>query len=412
VMHDAAHGTHYLAEYSTAVMNGGDPVDSFATTVGPPSAIEHKLSVYVRHVSFRALAVSLADHLSSKQYPVRSLSPAEADAVRGDFLVATGHDSEASKLIHKALQADPKLGLADALMSSVRLHRGDRAGAADWARKAIRLAPQDHHGYLADALACEGGLMSPNAAVDVEQDLTRVTELRPGLTMGEVLLSQLELDRKEKPEEALRLAADAAQNAPEDSYTLENFEMILLSQNRQADAVRIELRMLHETHTPAEEASVRNNLGWLLLRHHVALSRAEFEIRRASRLEPKSADIEDSLAYVLKEEGNLTAAQAEFKLALAANPKLVSSLEGLGDVLRAQHDWDGAVSQYRAALAVDPGDARAHYGLALALQRKDDSEQAQQELQAARKLDPFNAEYQRQTANNPASAGESKTRFP
>ncbi|MGH9449263.1 MAG: tetratricopeptide repeat protein [Terriglobia bacterium] len=394
LLRDLQQRTNHVNEYADDVAAGGDPVGSFAKIFGPPPEVERALISYVQRVTFPAAKFSLPEDLSSKTFAVRALSAPEADAVKAEFLLSRGNNQEASRLLQKALRADSGSGKASGLMGELLLHQGDRRGAADWAAKAIKLDPQGYRGYFIEALARGGGAADAQNATTVEQDLERAIGLRPGLSVAEMALSRLYVDRGEKPARALALALDAADRDPESSACLTNLEVVLLQQDRQADAVPVELRMLDLAHGAEEQAALRNDLGWELLQERVAPSRADFEIRKAAELAPHSADVIDSLGHLLESEGDLAGAAAAYRRALAVNPKTLSSLEGLGDVLAAQHDSDGAASEYRAAISVNANDARAHYKLSQALRAEGKSAAAAQELKTAQGLDPFNSAYQ------------------
>lgn len=393
MLQDAMHHTHRVGDYAQQVEEGGDPVGTFVKIFGPLKSSNEKFSTYVGNLAFFGLKYPIAVKLSSKTYIVRRLSWAEADADQAEFLLADRDRSEAEDLIHKALQENPQSGRANALMSLLLGEKGRYGEATPWATKAIQLDPNDYHGYFYRAMGMNTGHMNAATSAQVERDLEKTLELRPGLVYAEVLLSGLYMEQKDKVDQALTLASDAALNDPENDGVLTNLEMILLKQGRQADAVRVELQMLRRAHTPKEKAMVRNNIGWTLLRQNVAISRADHEIRVAAELDPNDAAILDSLGYLLMKEGDLPHAEEAFQHALQVRPKLVSSLKGLGDVLRRRHDLDGAIAEYRQALAVSPNDADAHYDLSVALKEKGDNADAAAELKAAQKLEPTNSTY-------------------
>lgn len=390
---DAARGTQHLDQYAAQVANGGDPIAVFIQIFGPLQRVDKALSQYVRHFAFPVLKFQSSEQLSAKAFTVRTLSPAEADADQAEFLLVNGRDGEAGVLIQDALEEDPNFGMADALKSALLLRQGDRKAAAELAEQAIKLDPNGYLGYFNLALAMDGGDPDNASAEAIEGNFERAIALRPSLVAAEVALSNLYSERSEKPERALALAIDAARWEPENTGVLTNLEVLLLKQQHQADAVRIELRMLGLAHNAKEKAMVRNNIGWAVLQENVAPTRADFEIRKAVQLDPESAEAIDSLGYLLKKEGNFSAAADAFRHALSLQPKLASSLDGLGDVLRAEHDWKGAENEYRAAIHVNAWDARAHYGLSLALHGEGNAADAAKEAAAAKSIDPFDSAY-------------------
>lgn len=391
---DASHGTHHLKDYERQVSQGADPVKTFITIFGPTKKLYNKLGIYVNHLAFPVFRLPVTEQTSSKDYSVRPLSWAEVDADKAELLLADGNRQDAEVLVRKSLKENPHLGLANALMSLLVLQNGSRAKAAAWAKKAIQFDPTDYHGYYFAALAMQGAPLNPASTALLEQDLEQAVKLQPGLAEPEEMLSDIYLTEKGKLDQALALALEAARNEPEENPYLINLEMVLLKQGRQAEAVTIEMQMLHRARTPKQEAMVRNDIGWALLQQNIAMSRANTEIHIAVQLDPKNADIQDSLGHLLKKEGHLTEARDAYQRALSIQPKLFSSLEGLGDVLLSQHNLNGAVTEYRKALAIAPNSAQAHYNLSRALKAEGDSAQATSELKAGRTLDPFDPKYQ------------------
>lgn len=393
MLQDVTHHTQHVGEYIAQVAGGVDPVAAFTSAFGPPEKVGKALDREVHEFELPMIKVGVADKASSNAFTVRPLTLAEADSDQANFLVATGHDNAANKLIARALKANPNFGEASALKSAVLLSQGNESAAAEWAAKAIKLDPGGYLGYLNRALAMDGDHLDTSDASTVEQDFARAIALRPGLVIAEQSLSSVYLARDEKPDRALALAIDAARSAPENTGVLIDLEAALLRQGRQADAVRVELQMLDLAGDEKSKAMVRNDLGWALLELNIAPQRASFEIQTAAHLEPGNADIQDSLGHLLEKQHQLAAAASAFRRALAIEPKLASSLDGLGDVLRDEHDWQGAATEYSAEILLNPQDARAHYGLSMTLQAEGDAANAAKEMAAAKTDDPFNSSY-------------------
>jgi tetratricopeptide (TPR) repeat protein len=399
MVQDASHNTHRVSDYEQQVAGGGDPVATFTKIFGPTKHFDVLLDRYLQQFSFSVLRFPVTEKLSSKQYSVRPLSRAEVDSDQAEFLLARGHSAEAEKLLQKALVENPRSSQANALQGFWLLQKGNVSQAAGQANKAIQLDPNDYRGYFYAALAMQNDHLSAARAAQVEKNLKSAIALKPGLAVAESMLAELYLAQGEKLDQALAWAAAAVRAEPENNNFLTSLEILLLKQDREADAVAVEMRMLDRAHTPKEKAEVRNDIGWNLLQQNVDIVRADFEIKKANQLDPKDANIIDSLGHLLEKEDNLPQAEAAYRHALALEPKLVSSLEGLGDTLRKEHHLDQAIAEYQKTLAIVPNSARAHYSLALAYQAKGDATDAASELKAARNLNPYDSKYQQPAAH-------------
>ncbi len=391
---DARHGTHLLPKYAQEVAQGGDPLETFVKIFGSTKHMDNILTPYISRITFTALRYPITEKLSSKSYAVRSLSVVEADSDQAEFLLAENERMSAAKLLGKALKEDPQSAQANALMSFLQLREGEISKAADLAKKAIQLDPEDYRGYFYAALAIQCDHLSTDHTSEVERDLMRTLALKPDLPVANDLLAELEMKQPGKLNQALAWATRAVQAEPENNDYLVDLEMVLLRQDHLAEAVAVEMRMLGRAGTPKKQAVVRNEIGWQLLQQNFAIHRADFEIKKANQLDPKNADIIDSLGHLLEKEGDLPHAAEAYQHALAIQPKEVSSLRGLGDVLRKEHHLGQAIAQYHKALVVNPKNALVHYDLSLALKEKGDAAGAATELKTAHGLDPFNTMYQ------------------
>ena len=94
--------------------------------------------------------------------------------------------------------------------------------------------------------------------------------------------------------------------------------------------------------------------------------KAEAELERVLRLEPRNASALVWLGDALLDQGRPEAAQPLFERALASDPRSIAALVGLGRAALAQSDYPRASDHLERALALAPREGAIHYQLALA----------------------------------------------
>jgi tetratricopeptide (TPR) repeat protein len=98
--------------------------------------------------------------------------------------------------------------------------------------------------------------------------------------------------------------------------------------------------------------------------------------------------IEDGLAAVLLDCGQLDAARIRLDEALRVYPDYPDALCNLGLLLVRQGKTEEGIARYQAALRLEPTKSKWHFNLALALAQKGDLDAATSELDAALRLEP------------------------
>ncbi|HJV89097.1 MAG TPA: tetratricopeptide repeat protein [Holophagaceae bacterium] len=138
-----------------------------------------------------------------------------------------------------------------------------------------------------------------------------------------------------------------------------------LSQARAVDLLLLQANALDNLRRPKESmqvlreaqklepgnATLQNNLGYLLLEQGGDLSEAAQLIEAASASQPKNASITDSLGWVQFKQGKVTEAEATLRRAANLNPYSPEVRKHLGEVLLSQGKIREAAEQWERALA-------------------------------------------------------------
>ncbi|MBI5423854.1 MAG: tetratricopeptide repeat protein [Opitutae bacterium] len=163
-----------------------------------------------------------------------------------------------------------------------------------------------------------------------------------------------------------------------------NLGLLLLDAGR-ADEALTQLR--EATRLKPRHAEVANNLGaaWRAT-GHAAASLTEF--RRATELKAGYVEAEFNLALALAESGAAGEAEEHYRRVLALRPTHAKAANNLGNLLLAERDAAGAIELFRVALAAAPDFADAHHNLGVAFFAQRRAAEAAPELRRALELDP------------------------
>ncbi|HZU52647.1 MAG TPA: tetratricopeptide repeat protein [Holophagaceae bacterium] len=133
-----------------------------------------------------------------------------------------------------------------------------------------------------------------------------------------------------------------------------NADMLLLEANAydQLDRPGDNLRALREAQKLAPgNATLQNNLGYLLLDHGGDIKEAAALIEAAVKQEPGNGSFIDSLGWLRFKQGNLKDAEAQLRHAADLRPYSADVRQHLGEVLLKLEKPDEAITQWERALA-------------------------------------------------------------
>jgi tetratricopeptide (TPR) repeat protein len=185
---------------------------------------------------------------------VSALSPAQADAVRADFLAYAQRTKDARALLDTVLREDPNNVLAHETMGYLEFRDGNRDAARKWYEEAVKL---DSQSFIANYYYASMSFGSRDAATQtqVEASLQTAIKLNPRFAPAYDELASLYGMRQEKLEEAHRLNLQAVALEPANVNYRMNAANILLTSGRAEDAIRV-LRAAEGVAKSPQELSV------------------------------------------------------------------------------------------------------------------------------------------------------------
>ena len=294
---------------------------------GDLGKLEAELSTYARRLSFPGIKTEV--RLDPQRIQAAALAPAEADALRGDFLARTGRPREARALLESALKQDPGLSWAHEGLGTLESDRGRRQDALRHFAEAARLSPQNYLAQFRAGLISDPGAEPRADFARREQALRRAVEANPTFSPALAALADLLSDREDRRAEAVSLAERASALEPATPWYRAVLWQALSRAGRDADAARVEQGLLRVAgRDPSVLSEVSRQLDDV-----GRTADAEALLRKAHDGSPRNAMLTAMLADFLDRQEKRGEAEALLREALAAEPQSVLMLASLAWVL-------------------------------------------------------------------------------
>jgi tetratricopeptide (TPR) repeat protein len=227
-----------ISAYARLLAQEQDPVSAATAAFGDLGKLQRDLEMYIRADSFRYFRMPSPKTPDIASFQVATVSSADADARRAEFLAYNGRTAEARTLLDTVLKEDANNAVACETLGYMALNDHDMEGARKWLTQAVKL---DSKSYLANyyyaAMAMnEDGLKE---APTVEASLKSAIKLNPSFAPPYDRLASLYRLQRDHLEEAHILELQAMELEPSNiSYRI-NTAYLLIALNREDDALRV-----------------------------------------------------------------------------------------------------------------------------------------------------------------------------
>jgi|HubBroStandDraft_6_1064221.scaffolds.fasta_scaffold10876_4 Tfp pilus assembly protein PilF len=278
---DARENTHRLTDYAKLVSQKVDPVTAATSAFGDLKQLQATLQKYVAQGTFYQFKAPLSTDVDETAFKVAALSPAQADAVRADFLVYDQRTKDARILLEQVLREDPSNASAHETMGYLEFRQGNLAEARKWYEQAVKLNSQSFLAYYYfAAITMNGGQLDPENKSQVENSLRTAIKLNPSFAPAYDQLAVFYGMRRENLDEAHTLVLNAVQLDPGNLHYRLSTANILLQMQRPTDAIAVLQNAASLEKTPDEVRSVENLLE---AAQQYQASREQLELPRATQ---------------------------------------------------------------------------------------------------------------------------------
>ncbi|HEV2484459.1 MAG TPA: DUF1570 domain-containing protein [Terracidiphilus sp.] len=257
---DHEKGTHQIVTYLSLVKQHEDPVASGEKAFGDLKKLQSSLQSYIQASSYKQFILSsAAAPLDEALYKSKTLTQAEADAIRADCLVYVKRTQDARSLLDAVLKADPNNVQAHETMGYLAFQEGDRETARKWFEQAVKLDSQSYlaHYYFAVMSMNGGGSLNDP---QIEASLRAAARLNPSFAQAYDQLASLFAMRQENLDEAHLLNLHAVQLDPANLGYRINTSNVLMTMGRYNDAAEVLRNAVKFAKNPDEVNMVQSRL--------------------------------------------------------------------------------------------------------------------------------------------------------
>jgi tetratricopeptide (TPR) repeat protein len=238
-----------------------DPVTAGTRAFGDLNQLQAALERYVAQTNFFEFKGPLVTEVDETTFTIQAMSPAQADAVRADFLAYEQRVKDAKPLLERVLQEDPSNPPAHETMGYLEFRQGNLDEARKWYAQAVKLNSQSFLAYYYfAAITMNGARLDSETKPLVESSLRTAIKLNPSFAPSYDQLAVFFGMQRENLEEAHTLCLNAVQLDPGNLRYRLNTANILLEMERATDAMAVLQNAMSLAKTPDEVASVQNLL--------------------------------------------------------------------------------------------------------------------------------------------------------
>ena len=259
---DRQQKTQLWGDYIELLVNKVDPVTAATRAFGDLKQLQSNLEAYVRQGRFQYFKLAAATGIDDATFTARTLTEAQADAVRADFLAYNERFTDARLLLDRVLREDPQNVLAHETMGFLEFRAGHLEESRKWYEQAVKLDSQSYLAHYYFAAISMNSAGEPNSETDaqVEASLRAAIKLNPSFAPPYERLAAFEGMRRRNLDEAHLMSLKAVELDPANVPYRISAAHVLMQMERLKDAEAV----LHEASriakTPEETASVQDFL--------------------------------------------------------------------------------------------------------------------------------------------------------
>jgi tetratricopeptide (TPR) repeat protein len=250
-----------LVEFVGLINNGMDQREALERTLGDLKTLDERLKAYIQQPTLGYVRIEPPEDIKQEEFTVRELPVAESDAVRGDFHLQSGRETEARALLEEALRLDPRVALAHESLGFFHYQRGEKEEAAEQFAEAVKLDSRSYLAHYYNALLTTQNSLDQESIALAEESLQRALELNPEFGYAAAALAGLYANQEDKLDQALLLATRAVELNPSEVSNYITLGHILLRLNRADEAQSAGQRALRAAQNPREESLAQSFLG-------------------------------------------------------------------------------------------------------------------------------------------------------
>ena len=260
MMNPEARQKQLMKNFLSAWQKSGDQVEAAREAFGDLKQFGKKIESYARQASFQIGLVKIGQEAAARSYTVRSMSPGEVLALRGDFFGHHNRLDQAQPVLDEAVKMEPTLAMAREALGYCHYRRRDIEKADKDMTEAIKLGTTDFAAhYFHGILLMQKGDIDAETMEEAKGSLEKAIQMNPQFAPAFEGLAQVYSHSPGTQKEAVSAAIKAAQLDPGTRSYAINLAYLLVSSNRLPEARTMAQRILASAGSPAEK-EIANNL--------------------------------------------------------------------------------------------------------------------------------------------------------
>src|SRR5712664_1846775 len=237
MMNPEARQKQLMKNFFAAYGKSGDPVEAARESFGDLKQFGKRSEGYARQYSFQIGLVKVAPEAANKNLPTRSLSSAEALALRGDFFAHHNRLDQAKTALEEAVKTEPNLAFTHEALGYYHYRRQETAEADEEMREAMKLGVTDFVApYYHGVLLLRNGGFEDEAMAETTQSLEKAIKINPQFAPAYEWLSQAYSRSPKTQVQAVNAAIKAVQLDPATLPYSINLAFLLTNNNRFSEA--------------------------------------------------------------------------------------------------------------------------------------------------------------------------------
>ncbi len=258
LMDSDARQRQLLQNFLIAYQRSGDQLAAARQAFGDLTRFAETVDAYTHRQQFLVGRVNTSTHVHSNNYSSRTLTPAEADALRGDLYIRTHRPKEAKMALESALQQNPNLALAHEGLGFLALSQHETEKAEVEFSAAVQLNSKSFVAYYFNArVRMRDEMRAPDDTREVIVELEKAVSLNPQFAPAYEALATLYSLNSETTDKAVAAGQKAMQLEPGTfSYAL-SYGYVLLRIGKVADAMTMAVKIQGAAKSPEDQSEAR-----------------------------------------------------------------------------------------------------------------------------------------------------------
>ena len=251
-----------LKNFLTAWDKNGNQIEAARQAFGDLKDFGQVIERYSRQTGFRVALFKNSQQTADKNYAVRSLTPGEVLALRGDCATHRKMLEQGRPLVEQAVQTEPNLAIGHEALGYYLFRKEDQSGADKEMKKAIELGstsfvPPYYHGVL----LLRGGLGGSEAAQEAIKSFQKATAINARFAPAFEGLAQAYSLSPETQKQAVEAGIQAVKLEPTVHAYAINLVYLLLNNDRAADARQMAQRLVEKAASAEEKQTAQELLS-------------------------------------------------------------------------------------------------------------------------------------------------------